>query len=459
MFLLALSSIAVYGTMLAGWSSGSKYPLLGSVRASAQMVSYEAALGLTIVDGRSSSRTASRRARSSTPRRAHFWQWNVLRLGVVPFVIFFIASTAELNRPPFDLSEGESELGGGFHTEYSSIRFALFFLAEFMNTITMSAIIVTLFFGGPDGPGFHFLRWLWPILWFLGKTVVFLYFQVWIRAALPRLRYDQLMDLGWKVLIPLSLGWLLVIAGGHPVGMLGARADRRAARRRRSARPGDHASSQRRRDARSPIGRRHRLAAPSRAPARSEADGDSRDIFRFFGGFKHERSSRSLEPRVTTEYPKVKRPKPPRSHGRHVLNRYEDGMEKCIGCELCAAVCPADCIYVRGADNPPTQPVSPGERYGFVYEINYLRCIHCDLCVEACPTEAITESKMFEFSFTSRADAIYTKAELARRRRRQAAAPALGGLARGRRPLHLRLDARHLAVGCRGLRGRGAVVR
>ncbi|HEX7168989.1 MAG TPA: NADH-quinone oxidoreductase subunit NuoI [Acidimicrobiales bacterium] len=117
-------------------------------------------------------------------------------------------------------------------------------------------------------------------------------------------------------------------------------------------------------------------------------------------------------PRVTTEYPAEKRPKPERHHGRHVLNRYEDGMEKCIGCELCAGVCPARCIYVRGADNPPDAPVSPGERFGFVYEINYLRCIHCDLCVEACPTEAITESKLFEFSFSNRQDAIYTKDEL-----------------------------------------------
>ncbi len=115
---------------------------------------------------------------------------------------------------------------------------------------------------------------------------------------------------------------------------------------------------------------------------------------------------------VTTEYPKKKRPKPERMHGRHVLNRYEDGMEKCIGCELCAGVCPARCIYVRGADNPPDDPVSPGERYGFIYEINYLRCIHCDLCVEACPTEAITETKLFEFSFTNRQDAIYTREEL-----------------------------------------------
>jgi NADH-quinone oxidoreductase subunit I len=119
-----------------------------------------------------------------------------------------------------------------------------------------------------------------------------------------------------------------------------------------------------------------------------------------------------FRPRVTGKYPEEKRPKPERFHGRHVLNRYEDGMEKCIGCELCAGVCPARCIYVRGADNPPDAPVSPGERYGFVYEINYLRCIHCDLCVEACPTEAITETKLFEFSFANRDDAIYTKNEL-----------------------------------------------
>ena len=130
-----------------------------------------------------------------------------------------------------------------------------------------------------------------------------------------------------------------------------------------------------------------------------------------FGGFKVT-LEQMTKPRVTVEYPAQKRQKPIRTHGRHVLNRYEDGMEKCIGCELCAGVCPADCIYVRGADNPQDDPVSPGERFGFVYEINYLRCIHCDMCVEACPTEAITESKLFEFSFTNRADAIYTKREL-----------------------------------------------
>ena len=126
------------------------------------------------------------------------------------------------------------------------------------------------------------------------------------------------------------------------------------------------------------------------------------------------RKQKVTTPYSANHYDRVdyKTPKPERLHGRHVLNRYEDGMEKCIGCELCAGVCPAKCIYVRGADNPIDDPVSPGERYGFVYEINYLRCIHCDLCVEACPTEAITETKLFEFSFTNRADAIYTKNEL-----------------------------------------------
>ena len=119
-----------------------------------------------------------------------------------------------------------------------------------------------------------------------------------------------------------------------------------------------------------------------------------------------------FRPKVTTRYPDEKRAKPERFHGRHVLNRYPDGMEKCIGCELCAGVCPADCIYVRGADNPPDQPVSPGERYGFVYDINMLRCIFCGLCVEACPTEAITMTHLFEMSVTDRDDAIFTKDDL-----------------------------------------------
>jgi NADH-quinone oxidoreductase subunit H len=216
LLVLACSSIAVYGVMLAGWSSGSKYPLLGSVRASAQMVSYEAALGMSVVTvvllAGSLSTHQMVLTQAGKGYLGFFPKWNLIVTGVVPFLIFLIAGTAEMNRPPFDLVEAEQELVGGFHTEYSSIRFALFFLAEFMSTVTMSAIIVTLFLGGPAGPTPFGPDWMWGPLWFLLKVLVFLFVFVWFRATLPRFRYDQLMDLGWKVLIPLSLGWLLMLA-------------------------------------------------------------------------------------------------------------------------------------------------------------------------------------------------------------------------------------------------------
>ena len=215
LLVLALSSIAVYGVMLAGWSSGSKYPLLGSVRASAQMVSYEAALGLSVVSVVLLAGSLSTHDIVMTQAGEGYFgiipRWNLVVTGLVPFVIFVIAATAELNRPPFDLVEAEQELVGGFHTEYSSIRFALFYLAEFMNTVTMSAIIVTLFLGGPAGPTLFGPDWIWGPIWFLAKVLPFMFMFVWFRATLPRLRYDQLMDLGWKAMIPLALGWLLLL--------------------------------------------------------------------------------------------------------------------------------------------------------------------------------------------------------------------------------------------------------
>jgi NADH-quinone oxidoreductase subunit H len=209
LLLLAMSSIAVYGVMLAGWASGSKYPLLGAVRASAQMVSYEAAMSLAVATAVLSAGSLSTQ---DIVNSQSGWRWNLWVLGVVPFVIYLIAATAETNRPPFDLVEAEQELVGGFHTEYSSISFALFFLAEFMNTVTVSAVVVTLFLGGPNGPHIGFLPSLWPVVYFLAKLLVFLFIYVWFRATLPRFRYDQLMDLGWKRLIPLALYWLLLIA-------------------------------------------------------------------------------------------------------------------------------------------------------------------------------------------------------------------------------------------------------
>jgi NADH-quinone oxidoreductase subunit H len=220
LLVLVMSSIAVYGIMLAGWSSGSKYPLLGSVRASAQMVSYEAALGLSVVAVVLLSGSLSTHDIVVSQAGRGFGlipHWNIIVTGVVPFVVFLIAGTAELNRPPFDLVEAEQELVGGFHTEYSSIRFALFYLAEFMNTVTMSAIIVTLFLGGPAGPVFgpDALHWVLPLVWFFAKLMGFLFLFMWFRATLPRFRYDQLMDLGWKAMIPLSLGWLLFLAAAN----------------------------------------------------------------------------------------------------------------------------------------------------------------------------------------------------------------------------------------------------
>ena len=220
LLILAMSSIAIYGVMLAGWASGSKWPLLGAVRGTAQMVSYEAALGLSIVavvllsGSLSTHDIVASQAGSGYELFGSFGipRWNVIATGVVPFVIFLIAGTAELNRPPFDLVEAEQELVGGFHTEYSSFRFALFYLAEFMNTITMSAIIVTLFFGGPAGPAWFGPGWLSGLIWFSLKLFVFLFIFVWVRSTLPRFRYDQLMNIGWKALIPLALGWLLLLA-------------------------------------------------------------------------------------------------------------------------------------------------------------------------------------------------------------------------------------------------------
>jgi NADH-quinone oxidoreductase subunit H len=211
LFFLMCSGVAVYGVMLAGWSSGSKYPLLGSVRASAQMVSYEAVLGLTIATVVLVTRSLRTSAIVVSQHGPFLYHWNFIRTALVPFALFSIAVTAEMTRPPFDLVEAEEELSGGYNLEYSSIDFAWFYLAEYAALVTNSAIIITLWFGGPDGPRIagHSIG---PV-WFALKLLIVLYIYVWIRATLPRLRYDQLMDLGWKVMIPAALAWLMIVAG------------------------------------------------------------------------------------------------------------------------------------------------------------------------------------------------------------------------------------------------------
>jgi NADH-quinone oxidoreductase subunit H len=212
LYVLATASIGVYGIVLAGWSSGSTYPLLGGLRSSAQVISYEIAMGLSFVGVfiyAGSMSTGEIIASQST------W-WNVVVL-FPSFAIYVISMVGETNRAPFDLAEAEGELVGGFHTEYSSLKFALFFLAEYVNIIAVSALATTLFLGGPSAPpGFGFTEsWLggwFTFIWFFLKVLGFFFFFVWLRGTLPRLRYDQFMKFGWKVLIPVNVAWILVVA-------------------------------------------------------------------------------------------------------------------------------------------------------------------------------------------------------------------------------------------------------
>jgi NADH-quinone oxidoreductase subunit H len=214
LYIISVSSIGVYGLILGGWASNSKYPLLSSLRASAQLISYEVAVTMTLVSMILMSGTLSMVGIVEAQRSSGMWYAIVQP---VAFAIFFIGGLAETNRAPFDLPEAESELTGGFHTEYSGMRFALFFLAEYANMIVVSSVATTLFLGGwlRPFPNVDALAWLDLVpgwMWFLAKTFLFLYVFLWVRATLPRYRYDQLMRLGWKVLIPLAIANVVVTA-------------------------------------------------------------------------------------------------------------------------------------------------------------------------------------------------------------------------------------------------------
>ena len=225
LYILAMSSMAVYAVVLAGWASGSKYPLLGSVRATAQMISYEAAMGLALVPVVMFTGTASLTAIVDAQAGELFGFLGVWTIVLIPSCgIFFIAGVAETNRAPFDLVEAENEIVGGYHTEYSGFRFALFFLAEYANIFNISAITVTLFLGGWHGPDFGLpsgIAWVMPIFWFMAKSFLLVFVFVWIRASLPRMRYDQLMSFGWKRLIPVSLLWIVLSSVAIAVRRLG----------------------------------------------------------------------------------------------------------------------------------------------------------------------------------------------------------------------------------------------
>ncbi|HJR90390.1 MAG TPA: NADH-quinone oxidoreductase subunit NuoH [Aeromicrobium sp.] len=212
LYILAVTSIGVYGIVLAGWSSNSTYALLGGMRSSAQMISYEVAMGLSFVAVFIYAGSMS----TSEIVAAQEQTWFFLPL-LPSFLIYLVAMVGETNRAPFDLPEAEGELVGGFHTEYSSLKFALFFLAEYVNMVTVSALATTLFLGGWRAPFGIAQVWpganegYWPVLWFLGKTLMFIFVFIWLRGTLPRMRYDQFMSFGWKVLIPVSLAWIVVV--------------------------------------------------------------------------------------------------------------------------------------------------------------------------------------------------------------------------------------------------------
>ncbi|MFT3874018.1 MAG: NADH-quinone oxidoreductase subunit NuoH [Nocardioides sp.] len=216
LFVMAIASIGIYGIVLAGWSSGSTYSLLGGLRSSAQMISYEVAMGLAFVavflyaGSMSTSEIVA-----AQNEKGSFWFALIL---APSFIIYCIAMVGETNRAPFDLPEAEGELVGGFHTEYSSLKFALFFLAEYINMATVSAVATTLFLGGWHAPWPIINVWpgadigYWPLLWFFGKVLCFIFVFIWLRGTLPRLRYDQFMHFGWKRLIPISLLWIVAVA-------------------------------------------------------------------------------------------------------------------------------------------------------------------------------------------------------------------------------------------------------
>ena len=214
LYVVSVTSIGVYGIILAGWASNSKFPLLASLRASAQLISYEVAVTMILVSMVVSAGTLSMTGIIDAQYQQGVWYAFAQPLA---FVVFFIGGLAETNRAPFDMPEAEQELTGGFHTEYSGMRFALFFLAEYANMIVVSCVATTLFLGGwlqpfPNVSALSFLGFVPGWMWFLGKTFVFLYVFLWIRATLPRYRYDQLMRIGWKVLIPLGIANVVVSA-------------------------------------------------------------------------------------------------------------------------------------------------------------------------------------------------------------------------------------------------------
>jgi len=356
LYIMAITSLEVYGIIIAGWASNSKYAFLGAMRASAQMVSYEIAMGFALVvvlmvtgSMNLTDIVASQTRGTFASWGLDFLSWNWLPLLPI-MIVYFVSGVAETNRHPFDVVEGESEIVAGHMVEYSGMGFAMFFLAEYMNMILISALAAIMFLGGWSAPisfslvGMQTPQWIvdsmafWNWMWLFGKTVFMVTFFIWFRATFPRYRYDQIMRLGWKVFIPLTIkdffNSLMLSELLKGMALTG----------------------------------RYMFAR-----------------------------------KITVQFPEEKTPKSPRFRGLHALRRYPNGEERCIACKLCEAVCPALAITIE------SEVRADGTRRTTRYDIDLVKCIFCGFCEESCPVDSIVETDILEYHGEKRGDLYYTK--------------------------------------------------
>lgn len=367
LYIFAISSLSIYGIIMAGWSSNSKYPFLSALRSAAQMVSYEVSIGFVLVTVLlcvGSLNLSDIVAAQDSKLGILGWYW----LPLFPmFVIFYVSALAETNRPPFDLVEAESELVAGFMVEYGSTPYLLFMLGEYVAICTMCALGTILFLGGWLSPiPFAPFTWVPGIIWFVLKAFFLFFLFAMAKAIVPRYRYDQLMRLGWKVFLPISIAMVVIVAavlqfGGSP---------------------------------------RHEAVMSVTSTARSLLLAEFAQAFvlamRYF-----------FKPKPTLNYPFEKGPISPRFRGEHALRRYPNGEERCIACKLCEAICPAQAITIEAGPRR-----NDGTRRTVRYDIDMVKCIYCGLCQEACPVDAIVEGPNFEFATETREELYYDKARL-----------------------------------------------
>ena len=372
LYFFAFGSIAFYGLLLGGWASGSKYSFLGAMRSAAQLISYEISMGLALLGAIMMAGSLS----LVSIVEAQDEIWYVIPQ-IVGFLIFMVAGFAEAGRAPFDLPEADAELVQGYQTEYGGMRYGSFALAEYIEMFVVSAVAVTFFLGGWHGPGPGWLDPIWVVVKILGAGV-----RLHVGAG------DPAAD-------PLRPADVAGLEGAAAAG---------DAERPGHGRTGDADVSQE-----FPYLPDDSVVAVQRGPQPGGAKGAYRAFGETLRGLKTT-FARILEGPVTIQYPEEKTPVYPRFRGRHKLHRFEDtGLEKCVGCSLCAAACPADCIRVVAAENDPDERVSAGERYAEIYEINLARCIFCGYCEVACPFDAITMGHEYEIADYNREDLIFTK--------------------------------------------------